>query len=150
MTSVFSRLSESSSSLRKRAGVELRTISPLDQSRPTLVAINALSRRPFERLAYDLLGMAEPIDGRGVDEIDAEVERVMDGGDGVLLFAAAPHPAADGPGAERDARRVKGKACNLQVFHDWPLSRFEFVEQRFRWERVPPEDRGWDKLTARF
>ena len=57
-----------------------------------------------KRLADDLLGAAEAVDRRRVDEIDAVVERGADGGDRFRLVGAAPHPTADRPGAERDAR----------------------------------------------
>jgi hypothetical protein len=64
----------------------------------------------FQRRAHDLLGMAEPVDSRRVDPVDAALDRVTDGGDRLLVVLAAPAhrpiAAADGPGAEPDRRDV--------------------------------------------
>ncbi len=70
-----------------------------------------------QRLADDFLGTAESVDGRGIDQIDAAIERGVDGADGVALVAAAPHPAADRPGAECDARSANGRSGNIDEFH---------------------------------
>ena len=64
------------------------------------LALAVLRQRP----ADDLLGAAEAVHRRGVDQRDAVIERRMNGADRVRLVAAAPHPAADRPGAEPDAR----------------------------------------------
>ena len=53
-------------------------------------------------LADDFFGLAHAVDGGGVDGVDAGVEGGVDGGDGFSLVGAAPHPSADGPGAEDD------------------------------------------------
>src|SRR6266849_3346598 len=55
--------------------------------------------------ADDLLGATLAISGRRVDERDPAVERRADGLDRALLVGTTPHPAADRPGAEPDARR---------------------------------------------
>ena len=57
-----------------------------------------------QRLADDFLGAAESVDRRGVDDGDALIQRGADRLDRFLLVAAAPHPAAYGPGADGDAR----------------------------------------------
>ena len=58
----------------------------------------------------------------GNEEIDAEIERVVDGVDAVPLIGAAPHPAADRPGAQRDARGLERQSGNLDVFHAYDSS----------------------------
>ena len=70
----------------------------------------------FERLADDLLGMAEAVNRRGVDQRDAAVYRRLDGVDRQGVVAAAPHPAADCPGAKRNARRLQVCAGDLRRF----------------------------------
>ena len=60
----------------------------------------------FQRPPDDLLRAAEPVPGRGVDPVDAEVERPVDRRDGLLVVlrspAEFPSAAADRPGAEAD------------------------------------------------
>ena len=56
--------------------------------------------------ADDLLGVAEPVDRRGVDPVDAELDRTADRGDGIVVVDPAPAEpprAADRPRAEPDA-----------------------------------------------
>ncbi len=59
----------------------------------------------------DLLRAAEAVDGGRVDPVDAGVERLVNGGDGVGVVLGAPAPfisrAADGPGAEAHRRDVQ-------------------------------------------
>jgi hypothetical protein len=70
-----------------------------------------------QRLSNDLFRTAEAVDGRGVDQIDAAVQRGMNGADRFTLVAAAPHPAADGPRSQRDARHANRGAGNVDEFH---------------------------------
>jgi hypothetical protein len=44
----------------------------------------------FERAADDFFGVAEPVNGGGVDPVDAAVEGGMDGGDGVGVVLGSP------------------------------------------------------------
>uniref|UniRef100_E6QN02 Uncharacterized protein n=1 Tax=mine drainage metagenome TaxID=410659 RepID=E6QN02_9ZZZZ len=53
--------------------------------------------------AEKLFGATVAVDGRGVDEVDAAVERAEDGCDGVGFGDGTPLEAADGPGSEADA-----------------------------------------------
>ena len=55
-----------------------------------LVASTTSSRRPFERLADDLLGLAGGVDVGGVDEVDPGVERRVDDADRVVVVGVAP------------------------------------------------------------
>ncbi len=55
-------------------------------------------------LADDFLGTAEAMDRSGIDEIDAVVGRRSDRCNRFRFVGSAPHPAADRPGAERNAR----------------------------------------------
>ncbi len=56
-----------------------------------------------ECLSDDLLGVAEAVDGRRIDEIDTAIQRRVNRPDRVGLVAAAPHPAANCPGSKRNA-----------------------------------------------
>jgi len=56
-----------------------------------------------EGFAHDFFGPPKAVNGRCVDQVDALVECGMNGADGFLFIASAPHPAAHGPGAERDS-----------------------------------------------
>ena len=71
----------------------------------------------LERLADQLLGAAEAIARCGVDEIDAVIERGVNGVDRVAFLGATPHHSADGPGAKPDARGIEGQPCDLDMFH---------------------------------
>jgi hypothetical protein len=65
----------------------------------------------------DLLRATESIDGRGVDEIDSALERFLDRLDGIAFVGPAPHPAADRPRPECNARCADGCAGEVDVFH---------------------------------
>ena len=70
-----------------------------------------------ERLADDLLGPAEAVDWRGIDDIDAVGERGPDRGDR-LRSSVPPHiqpPIAQVPSA--DARHAQHRAGDLGEFH---------------------------------
>ena len=60
-----------------------------------------------QRPADDLLGAAETVGGRGVDPVDPELHRPVDGRDRLVILlrspAELPATAADGPGAEANA-----------------------------------------------
>ena len=62
----------------------------------------------FERFADDLLGAAEPVNRRRIDEIYPAVERRMDRLNRFMLVCPTPHPTADRPGSKRDARHLEG------------------------------------------
>src|SRR5205085_7817344 len=59
-----------------------------------------------KRLAEQLLGRAETVGLRGVEEIDAQLASPANRRDGRVLIEAAPFPA-ELPGAERDAGDVQ-------------------------------------------
>ena len=62
-----------------------------------------------ERASDDLLGVAEPVHGGGVDPVDAELDGVPDRGDRLVVVDRAPAEAprpADRPGAEADGREL--------------------------------------------
>ena len=52
-----------------------------------------------DRLADDFLGQALAIGGRSVNQADAFIDGSLDRRDGLSFVGAAPHPAADRPGA---------------------------------------------------
>ena len=116
MRSTPRRLSEASSSARMLAGAPT-----FCGDRHAVVLVPAQSalgehERPLgggdllQCRAHDLFGMPEPVDGGGVDPVDAALDRMADGGDRLLVVLAAPADrpvaAADGPGAEPDRRDV--------------------------------------------
>src|SRR5207253_233346 len=62
----------------------------------------------FEGSRYNLLRVSESIDGRGIDPVDAVVQRFPDRGHGVVVVLGAPGEfptrAADGPRPETNRR----------------------------------------------
>src|SRR5688572_5024841 len=71
----------------------------------------------LERLADDDLGVAKAIDRRGVDPVDAELERVVNGADGFVVVlrtpAREPTATAGRPGAEAHLGQVHVGAAEL-------------------------------------
>src|SRR5262249_33202956 len=67
--------------------------------------------------ADDFFRTAESIDRSGIDEIDAVLDRRSDRGNGFGLPGPTPHPAADGPGAERNTRHFKRCADDGGTLH---------------------------------
>ena len=74
-------------------------------------------------LGDDLFGVAEAVDGGGVDPVDAELDGAVDGGDGVVVVLRAPGEgpvaAADGPCAEADGGEVQIRVAKLFLVHGW-------------------------------
>src|ERR1700722_7238953 len=66
-----------------------------------------------QRLADDLLGAAEAIGWRSIDQRNAAIEGLMNGANRVRFIRPPPHPSADSPGAERDARGLERYARNF-------------------------------------
>jgi hypothetical protein len=60
--------------------------------------------KPGDRFADDGFGVAHAVHRRGVDEVDAGVERGVNRFDGSFVFLSAPHPPADRPRPQGDAR----------------------------------------------
>jgi hypothetical protein len=74
-------------------------------------------------LAHDPLGLAERVDLRGVDQVDAEIEGALGDGDGLgvgVLVPVAPLARAELPRAEPDGGET-GPA-DLDVLHWTPIS----------------------------
>ncbi len=69
-----------------------------------------------KRLADDFFRMAEAIDRRSIDDIDAAIERALNGADRVHIITPAPHPSADRPCSERDARGRELSSGNVDRF----------------------------------
>jgi hypothetical protein len=63
------------------------------------------------------VGSAESIDGGRVDDIDAMLQRGTDGGNRFSFIGSAPHPPANGPGADRDGRHLERCAGNVAKLH---------------------------------
>jgi hypothetical protein len=75
----------------------------------------------LDRTAYDLLGVPEPVDRRGVDPVDAELDRTADGGDGLAVVDPAPAEppgAADPPRSEPDDAQLRPEAPELPSPHE--------------------------------
>jgi hypothetical protein len=73
-----------------------------------------------QRAGHDFLRVPETIDGRGVDPVEAEFERPVNGADrvGVILGAPTEFPVAtDGPRTESDAGDVQVRVTELFGFH---------------------------------
>src|SRR5262249_50825665 len=72
---------------------------------------------------HDLLGVTKAVDGRRVDPVDAGVQRLADGGDGVPVVLGAPGEfparAPDGPGAEADRGDEQGRRSQPFRVHDF-------------------------------
>jgi hypothetical protein len=62
-------------------------------------------------LGYDLLGVAEAVDGSGVDPVDAKFKRAVDSGDGFGVVLGTPGvgsvSASNGPCAEADGGELE-------------------------------------------
>jgi len=101
-----------------RARLALRNTLASRHSRPAFVAMTARAQSGRrQRLADDFLGAAEAVDRRRIDDGDALIEGGADRVDRFRLFAAAPHPAAYGPGAEGDARDFERGAGDPGELH---------------------------------
>src|SRR4029077_15449365 len=102
--------------------------------------LHLVAKRSFgKRLADDLLGTAETIGRRRVDQRYAAFHRRANGGDGLSFVGAAPHPAADRPGAKSDSRVFGPALCDCNSFHDITFA-------TLRMQRCPrplPEVRRW-------
>src|ERR1700674_3779595 len=102
---------------------------------------NALSVTTLAQgFTHDFFRTSKAVNGRCVDQVDALVECGMNGADGFLFVGSAPHPAADGPGAERDSGTNKVRTVDFDVFqHDCPSrclvrNRYIFLAQpTFGW-----------------
>ncbi len=71
----------------------------------------------FQRLGHQLLGVAQPVDGGGVDPVDAQLQRALYCSHGFFVVlgspGGAPSAAADGPTAEADGRYVHVRLAEL-------------------------------------
>src|SRR6056297_464182 len=81
-----------------------------------------------ERLADNFFGRPEAVDRRGIDQRHALVDCRMDRVYRSTLFGAAPHPAADGPGTQRNARDLEIGSRNSDRLHRCS----SFIEFRFQ------------------
>src|SRR5271168_1362699 len=69
-----------------------------------------------ERLAEDMLGRAETVGLRRVEEVDAQIAGTTDRGDGSILVEMTPVPT-ELPGAEGDAGNVEPSLPQCGVLH---------------------------------
>src|SRR5216684_7304360 len=71
--------------------------------------------------ADDLLGVSESVDGGGVDPVNAEFERAVNGGNGVVVVLRSPSElparAADGPGSVAYGSDVQVGVAELARLH---------------------------------
>src|ERR1700730_2562567 len=68
----------------------------------------------LEGFADDLFRLAETIYRRRIDQVDALVERFLDGGDGFAIVAPAPHPTAHRPRSEGNTRYLQRGSRNTR------------------------------------
>src|SRR5712671_6461047 len=85
---------------------------------------NAVSATISEGIAHQFFGTTKAVDGRCVDQVDAQVECGMNSTDGFFLIRSAPHPTADGPGAYRDPGTNEICTVDVDVFQHICLSNF--------------------------
>src|SRR5579864_6697406 len=78
--------------------------------------------------------MAAAIDRRGVDPVDAVVYSRVKRLDARRIVLSAPHPSADGPGAEPDRRDLESRGSQWSSLHP-PI-----VEERCRRKTRPIAD----------
>src|SRR6266436_612507 len=81
---------------------------------------------PFlQRASNDLFGVAQAVDGGGVDPVDAQLQRAMNRGDGIGVVLRAPSKfpaaAAESPGAKTDRRNLEIGVSQFSRFHSNPL-----------------------------
>jgi hypothetical protein len=82
------------------------------------VDVFALASGAFgEGAGDDTFAAAVAVAGGGVDQVDAEVERLVEGGEGVAVVLRAPGAAAEGPGAEADFRDFPAEAAEGAIVH---------------------------------
>src|SRR5581483_10714520 len=77
---------------------------------------NDLVAAPAKRLADDLLGLAARVHIRGVDEVDARVERALDDPDRLVAIGVAPgteHHRAEAEPADPDAGPAERAVLHL-------------------------------------
>src|ERR1700732_118272 len=75
---------------------------------------------PAQRPAEDLLARAERIEIRGVEKIDAGIERALDQRNG-FVFLQHPRPPllrTERETPERDARNLAARAAEIDVVHE--------------------------------
>ena len=87
---------------------------------PALGRDDDLVAPALDGLADDNLAAAKAVGGRGVDEIDAEVDGLLDGADGfgVVGVLSPELPAAEHPGAQADDGSRNTGIAERFVVHD--------------------------------
>src|SRR5205823_640256 len=86
-----------------------------------------------ERSRDDLFRVAQTVDSSGVDPVDAGIQGLADGGDGVAVVLGSPGElparAADGPRPEADRCNEQVRVSELSCVHGFiPLSTTDSVE----------------------
>ena len=82
--------------------------------------------------ADDFFAVAVAVGGGGVDEGDSLVEGGMDGGQRLLVVAAAPHPAADGPGPQAHGGNLDPRGAQFPIDHGLSPESVRFESDAFR------------------
>src|SRR5438552_13244271 len=82
---------------------------------------------PFlQRASDDFLGVAQAVNGGGVDPVDAELQRAVNCGDGIGVVLRTPGKfpatATESPSAKADARNVDVGVSQFSRFHSNPLT----------------------------
>src|SRR5687768_10346638 len=67
----------------------------------------------FDGFADDLLRQTLAVGRRRIDQRNALVDRGLDGVDRIAFIRAAPHPAADRPGAKPDGGGINVRPADL-------------------------------------
>src|ERR1700694_2674 len=86
----------------------------------------------LQRAADDFLGVPQTVDGGRVDPINAEFERTVNGGNGVVVVLRSPGElparAANGPGSVAHGSDVQVGIAKLACLHFYLLQNFLFLE----------------------
>src|SRR5690606_7599288 len=83
----------------------------------------------LDDLADQLLAVAAAVAQRRVEEIDAQVQRSLEGGDGFVVILAAP-PAADSPPAETDLADLESRPSQRAILHLFSFASAQHAHHR--------------------
>src|SRR5262249_49503040 len=98
-----------------------------------------------ERLADDRLGLAVRGVVRGVDEVDAGIERRVDDANRLVVVAVAP--GAEHHGAEAERRDLETGTAEIAVFHAQLRRPFFFIHSGLSFDRYRSPESGSSVMT---
>src|SRR5439155_1303321 len=99
----------------------------------------ALAQALRKRQADDLFRTPESVDGCRIDQPDPALHSRANRTDRLVDVGATPHPAANGPRAQRDTRRNDPGGSNLNRFHG-------FIAPGCSWDVLPGAMKPWKRF----